>query len=70
MTGTGVSRKEACSLRESLASPKSIMKIGTWNIRFPALCPLRALDISQVSQSKIKFKLVQKYSNQFINIYR
>ena len=25
MTGTGVSRKEACLLRESLASPKSIM---------------------------------------------
>ena len=24
MTGTGVSRKEACSLRESLATPKSI----------------------------------------------
>ena len=24
MTGTGVSRKEACLLRESLASPKSI----------------------------------------------
>ncbi len=33
MTGTGVSRKEACSLRESLASPKSIIKIGTWNVR-------------------------------------
>ena len=33
MTGTGVSRKEACSLRESLASPKSIMKVGTWNVR-------------------------------------
>ena len=33
MTGAGVSRKEACSLRESLASPKSIMKIGTWNVR-------------------------------------
>jgi len=33
MTGTGVSRKKACSLRESLASPKSIMKIGTWNVR-------------------------------------
>ena len=32
MTGTGVSRKEACSLRESLATPKSIMKIGTWKI--------------------------------------
>ena len=29
MTGAGVSRKEACSLRESL----SIMKIGTWNVR-------------------------------------
>ena len=33
MTGAGVSRKEACSLRESLAAPKSIMKIGTWNVR-------------------------------------
>ena len=27
VTGAGVSRKEACSLWESLASPKSIMKI-------------------------------------------
>ena len=33
MTGTGVSRKEACSPMESLASPKSIMKIGTLNVR-------------------------------------
>ena len=33
MTGTGVSRKEACSPIESLASPKSIIKIATWNVR-------------------------------------
>ena len=32
MTGTDVSRKEACSLKESSASPKSIMKIGMWNV--------------------------------------
>ena len=31
MTGTGVSQKG--SLNESLASPKSVMKIGTWNVR-------------------------------------
>ena len=33
MTGTGVSRKEACSPMELLASPKFIMKTGTWNVR-------------------------------------
>ena len=31
-TGTGVSLKEACSPIESLAPPKSIMKIGTWDV--------------------------------------
>ena len=40
MTGTGVSRKEACLLRESLASPKSITKIV-----FPALYPPRVMAI-------------------------
>lgn len=33
MTGRGVSQKEACSPIGLLASPKSIMKIGTWNVR-------------------------------------
>lgn len=33
MTGTAISRKEACFPIESAASPKSIMKIGTWNVR-------------------------------------
>ena len=28
--GAGESRKETCALRRSLASPKSIIKIGTW----------------------------------------
>ena len=32
MTGTGVSRKEACSPIETLVTPKSVMKIGTWEI--------------------------------------
>lgn len=33
MMGTGVSLKETCSVTRLLASPKSIIKIGTWNIR-------------------------------------
>jgi len=33
MTGTAVSRKEAYFPIESAASPKSIMKMGTWNVR-------------------------------------
>ena len=33
MTGTGVSRKEACSPIEPLVTPKSVMKIGTWDVR-------------------------------------
>ena len=33
MTGAGASRKETCSLTRSLASPKSTIKIGTWNVR-------------------------------------
>ena len=33
MTGAGESRKETSPLRRPLASPKSIIKIGTWNVR-------------------------------------
>ena len=33
LTGTGVSRKEVYSPIELFASPKSVLKIGTWNAR-------------------------------------
>ena len=51
MTGTGVSRKEACSPIELLASPKSILKTGTWNVR----------TVYQIGKTAIVAKEIRKY---------